>query len=375
MRVAFDAHTIGQRDTGNEAYTLNLLRALTVTADPRQRYDVLTPHPQELVRLVPLPSGFEAIAIRPGTSAVRIPIGIPMAALRRGADVLHMSYVGPPWAPCPTVITVHDLSYLASPELHSPRTRVLLRLLVGASVRRAAAVIAISEWTRRDLIHYYRLPPERVTTIHLAPSSTFHAVEGLRPDRLPPGVREPFILAVGTLEPRKNLRRLVEAFAVLVRQNAFDGTLVLSGKPGFHAAELRSAVEACGLSGRVAFTGYVTDQVLNVLYNRAQALVYPSLYEGFGLPVMEAMACGCPVIASNATAIPEVAGDAALLVDPTSVASIAQAMRAVLQRPDLARDLRVRGIRQAAGYSWERTARQTQAIYDQVAREGRRAAA
>jgi glycosyltransferase involved in cell wall biosynthesis len=286
---------------------------------------------------------------------------------RRQADLLHMTtHVSPPWSPCPTVVTIHDLSFLEYPEAFSWRVRTMLRTLVPGSVARAARVIAVSEWTKRDIIRRYGVPPEKIVVTPEAAPPGFRRLPDAQRLPLPPGVREPFVLAVGNLEPRKNLGRLIQAFAQLVQQHGFEGQLVLVGKAHRRAGDAQRAVRESGVESRVVFTGFVSHEDLTLLYNRASLFVYPSLYEGFGLPPLEGMACGCPVVASSATAMPETLGDAALLVDPFSIAELAQAMIAVLNRPELAAGLRERGARRVAGYSWAATAARTREVYTQV---------
>jgi glycosyltransferase involved in cell wall biosynthesis len=362
VRVAFDAHVIGERESGNESYATNLLRALL--NDPAgNTYQVLTPHPDRLRAILALPPSATIVPVRPAASALRIPFGIPSAVRRHRSDVLHVSYVAPPLVACPTVVTVHDLSYLAYPQSVSPRTRLMLTALVPVSVRRAARVIAVSAFTRHDLVTRYRIAEEKISVIHEAAGPAFHVVDDAARQRLPEGVSEPFVLAVGNLEPRKNLARLIDAFATVASGPGVTAKLVLVGKSKAQAAALARLVEQHGLRERVLFTGFVDEAQLVLLYNRAALFIYPSLYEGFGLPPLEAMACGCPVVASNVAAMPEVLGDAALLVDPTSTRAMAEAMREVLRRDELARELRAKGLRQVARYSWARAAEQTREVY------------
>ena len=196
-----------------------------------------------------------------------------------------------------------------------------------------------------------------------APAAEFTPLPDAASQPLPAGVREPFILAVGNLEPRKNLATLIEAFGDLVRRG-FGGLLVVAGKNKYQGEQAAGTVARMGLQSRVIFTGYVDDPTLRLLYNRAALFVYPSLYAGFGLPPLEAMACGCPVVASQATAIPETVGDAAILVDATSVAALADAMGRALNDPALARRLSLEGRARAAQFSWERTAELTRRVYE-----------
>ncbi|HYM95856.1 MAG TPA: glycosyltransferase family 1 protein [Candidatus Sulfotelmatobacter sp.] len=365
MRIAVDAHVIGEQETGNETYTRNLLRALA--QDPGgDAYQLLTPHPDRLRAALTLPPAMEVVTVRPAASILRIPFGMPAAIRRQRSQVLHVSYVAPPRLACPTVVTIHDLSYLAYPHSVSTRTRLILTTLVPRSVRQAARVIAVSDFTRKDLIARYGMDADRIAVVHEAAGSEFRRLPdaGRRP--LPGGVREPFVLAVGNLEPRKNLARLVEAFGGVARRDPAP-TLVLVGKAKGSDSGLSEAI-ARHAPGRVVRVGFVSDDELVLLYNRAALFIYPSLYEGFGLPPLEAMACGCPVIASNVTAMPEILGDGALLVDPLSPAAMAEAIRAVLDRQGLAADLRAHGMRQAASYSWARAAKETRAVYAQAGR-------
>jgi glycosyltransferase involved in cell wall biosynthesis len=353
---------IGERETGNESYTLNLLRGLSALADDTNEYRVLTPHPEALRAVIAFPPRFKLVPVRPAASVLRIPIGMPMAVRASKSALLHVSYIAPPLPLCPTVVTVHDLSYLAHPEWLSAGVRLRLRLLVPPSLRRASRVIAISEFTKHDLIERYGTPEEKIVVVPEAPAAWFTPLPDAASQPLPAGIREPFVLAVGNLEPRKNLATLIEAFGDLVRRG-IGGSLVIAGKNKYQGEQVTATVERLGLHSRVIFTGFVDDPTLRLLYNRAALFVYPSLYEGFGLPPLEAMACGCPVVASRATAIPETVGDAAILVDATSVAALAEAMWRVLNDPALARRLSADGRAHAGRFSWGRTAELTRRVY------------
>jgi glycosyltransferase involved in cell wall biosynthesis len=362
VKVAFDAHMIGRRETGNESYAVNLLRALT-TGWPDDVYEVLTTNPSLLASVLQLPLNAHAVRVWPGWSPLRITLAIPSMARLKRADVLHMTtYVTPPWPTTPTVVTVHDLSYLKYPNAFSPRVRTMLKTLVPASVRVAARVIAVSEQTKRDLVSAYGLPAEKVVVTPLAPGPAFIKLEDPGELQLPRGITEPYVLAVGNLEPRKNLDRLLDAFFVTARDRGFDGKLVLVGK-GSGAQRILAKVRQAGFESRVVLTGFVTEAELVVLYNRAKLFVYPSLYEGFGLPPVEAMACGCPVVASNTSVLPETLGDAAILVNPESVRDLAQAMSDVLERDDLAESLRGKGMKRALAFTWAKTASITRIAY------------
>jgi len=356
---------VGHRETGNESYVVNLLRGLADNPGA-DSFHVLTPHPNLVAAEIELPSQFRLVRVWPAMSALRIPFGIPAALSQQKSDLLHATYILPPRAPCPMVVTVHDLSFIPFPQALTPRARVILRWLVPISVRAAKRVIAISEFTRQDLIRYFDVPPSKIRVTHLAADPTYAPSGTDEAAPLPPGVREPFILAVGNLEPRKNLSRLMDAFLFLVRNGRFDGQLVLVGNRRNSAHQLFQQLRKLGLESRVVVTGYVAKTQLRSLYNRAAVFAFPSFYEGFGLPTLEAMACGCPVVTSNATAIPEVVGEAAIKVDPASTEKLAEAIDAVIGRPELARELREKGLHRARLFSWRQTADQTRRVYEEI---------
>jgi glycosyltransferase involved in cell wall biosynthesis len=370
VRIAFDAHMVGARETGNESYAANLIRALA-TGWPDDSYQVLTPDIEKLRSAIQLPPNATPTSVWPGWSPFRITLAIPAAAWRNKSDVLHMTtYVAPPFPTRPTVVTIHDLSYLVYPRAFSRRVRTTLKTLVPMSIRNAARVIAVSEHTKQDLIRFYGIAPEKVAVTPLAPGPAFGEIPNAAEMELPAGITEPFVLAVGNLEPRKNLDRLLAAFAVLVRERGFDGQLVLVGKgPGGHEILTRARRE--GVESRVVLPGFVSEPTLVLLYNRAKVFVYPSLYEGFGLPPIEAMSCGCPVVASNTSVLPETLGDAAILVDPESVAGLVQAIDSVLRDEGLARTLKQKGIERAGRLDWHETAARTHAVYAEVFAEAR----
>lgn len=362
---------VGERETGNESYAVNLLRALT-TGWPNDTYQVLTPNVEKLASMIQLPPNAQPAKVWPGWSPLRITLAIPASAWHSKCDVLHMTtYVAPPFSVRPTVVTVHDLSYLVYPQAFSRRVRTMLTTLVPISVRRASRVIAVSEHTKRDLIRFYGLAPDKIAVTPLAPGPNFRQIPNASELALPKGLHEPFILAVGNLEPRKNLDRLLQAFGVLVRDGSFGGQLVLVGK-GSGGAGILAKARREGLESKIALTGFIPEPDLVLLYNRANLFVYPSLYEGFGLPPIEAMACGCPVVASAASVLPETLGDAALLVDPDSVNDLARAMSSVLADADLAQRLRQKGIQRAGRLTWHQTAARTHSVYEDVVAAAKR---
>ncbi|MER3437295.1 MAG: glycosyltransferase family 1 protein [Chloroflexota bacterium] len=257
----------------------------------------------------------------------------------------------------PSVVTVHDLGYLHHPEAHPARDRWMLDWTTRWSTRVARRVIAISEATRHDLVHCYGVVPEKIDVIPHGVDPRFFAVrfEDVRRVRQYFALPERFVLAVGTVQPRKNLGRLAMAMRHLAAAG-LPHSLVIAGKRGWLASTVERDIAQAGVGDRIIVLGYVPAPVLPALYAAADALAFPSLYEGFGLPVLEAMATGTPVVAANRSAIPEVAGDAALLVDPFSPEAIARGLMRVLTEPALRATLVARGKERAGSFSWEKSA-------------------
>ena len=293
---------------------------------------------------------------------------LPFNRLVPGASLFHATehLLMPLWG-VPTVLTIHDLIPQLLPEHHKPLNRWYLNWTMPLYCRRADHIIAVSEATRRDLLAVYHLAPEKVTVIHEAASPRFRPQTETAHERVRRtyGLPEEYLLYVGTIEPRKNLERLLEAWTLL-RRSGESPPLVIVGRRGWLADSFYAAVEDSPVREDIILTGYVQDADLPVIYSAATAFVWPSLYEGFGLPPLEAMACGTPVVCADAPSMPEVVGDAALLFDPLDVASLQAQMRRIVGEADLGDELRRRGFAQSAQFSWSRTAQETVAVYDRL---------
>ena len=299
---------------------------------------------------------------------------LPAHLRAREIDVLHSPHHTTPMivAGCRRVVTFHDLTFFILPERY-PRSRLLyFRSFSWAAAKVAAMLVCPSQAVRDDIVRILHAPPEKVRPIAEAAAPAFRPIDDpavldrLRYDHMLP---ERFILSVGSLEPGKNRTTLLKAFAVLRRRGVKQKLVVAGQRAWKYGADFRLA-EDLGLKGQVIFTGYVTPGEMPALYNAADLFVFPSLYEGFGLPVLEAMACGVPVVASNASSIPGVAGDAALLVDPRDASALCDAMERVLKDSGLHATLRQRGLERAATFSWEKAARETIAVYEEALRKG-----
>ena len=285
------------------------------------------------------------------------------------AHVFHATeHLLPPLRRVPTVLTVHDLIFRHLPEHHKVLNRLYLNATMPLYCRRAGHIIAISECTKRDLVVAYGIPAEKVTVIYEAASLRFRpqSADAIASARVRLGLPERYVLFVGTIEPRKNLTRLLHAYETVALEGSSDA-LVIVGRAGWLYGDFFAALETSPIRDRVILPGFVPDEDLPAVYGGAQALVLPSLYEGFGLPVLEAMACGTPVVCSSTSALGEVSGDAALHVDPGETFSIVAALRTLLGDDGLQEDLRLRGRHRAAEFSWTGVAAQTLAVYSRVA--------
>lgn len=294
--------------------------------------------------------------------------GAPLPGIPGASDVVHGADVIVPHSAAPAVITVHDLTPYRFPDFHTRLNRTFLRAAFPVMARRAAAIIAVSEATRRDLVNLVGVDAGKITRIYEGVNREIFTplpVDAARAQIAPAlGFEGPYLLALGTLEPRKNLATLLRAYTALP---ASAPPLVLAGAQGWGDTGLTQVLDKLDLRRRVFLPGRMPDQLLSALYAGAEAFVYPSFYEGFGLPVLEAMTCGAPVITSNCSSLPEVTGDAAILIDPTDSDALTAALTLVIQTPELRAHMRTLGLQQAQQFSWRSAAQQTIDLYRHVA--------
>jgi glycosyltransferase involved in cell wall biosynthesis len=370
LHIAIDAHSVGAGLAGNESYIANLIEALAAI-DTANRYTLYVTRREAVERF----SGrWPHVAVRmtlPHTPLVRIPLTLSAELRRRPVDLLHVQYTAPPLAPCAVVATIHDLSFEHLPETFNRRSRAQLRLTVRRTARLAHQVITPSDYSRRDLLETYHLPRERVHVTPLAAAPCFapaRDAEQRRRTKELYGIKGEYILAVGSIQPRKNLVRLIEAYRDLrtARPQAKLPQLVLVGKRGWLYGETLDAVNRHSLGGDIRFTGYARETDLPSLYTDALCFVYPSYFEGFGLPVLEAMACGAPVVAGNRTSLPEVVGDAGLLFDPFDVSALTAALARMIDDAKLRRALGSAGLERTRLFNWRETARLTLEVYERA---------
>jgi glycosyltransferase involved in cell wall biosynthesis len=361
MRIAIDARLWGEPRSGIGRYTRSLVEALV--RDPQAASFVLYLDRETSV----LPPATEARVLPWPQRLLWTLWALPRDLRRRPVDLFHgvTGFELPRGARCRLVTTVHDLIPARLPALVPWRHRLAVRLLLGSALRHASRVIAVSEATRRDILERYRIAPERVVIVPEAADSRFAppAAADRARVRRDYGLDGPYVLFVGLLEPKKNLGTLLRAVARLARAGRFrPATLAITGAAGWGVEDPAVAAARLGCGDVVRCLGPVPDGDLPALYGEALAFVFPSLWEGFGLPVLEAMAAGAPVLASRRGALPEIAADAALLVEPEE-AALAEALDRLLGDAPLRARLREAGFARARAFSWERAARETMAVY------------
>lgn len=353
LSVAIDACCLGRRKTGNETYIRGLLSGFAELSAPDLGLHVLTtPHHQEFRNPafqwheIPLENFFKRnFSI------------IPKALKQMAVPLYHASYWAKWWNMPPYLVMIHDLSFVSFPQGFKTQERLVYANLIRQVARRARHILTVSEFAKSELQYHWKVPEEKITVTYNGLDSDCTPAMPLKE------ISTPYILYVGNLHPRKNLVRLLEAFVLLKKEKKIPHQLKIVGQSAWLFDDIFNTVRKSRIEEDVVFTGYVDRKDLIALYQQAELTVYPSLYEGFGLPVLEAMGCGCPVVTSNTTSIPEVAGDAAVLVDPTSVESIADGIDSVLFNPEKQSLLRARGSARAQSFQWIQTAQKTLAAY------------
>jgi glycosyltransferase involved in cell wall biosynthesis len=365
LRIGIDAHAIGERMTGNERFAANVIPAIRELCDHDLVLYFTRPesagawsgHPRTRIRL-----------IRPAHPLARIPAVLPWMARRDRLDVLFVQYSGPPVRSCPLVTVVHDVAFARFPTYYSLLERIWMRRTIPWTMRHAESIVTVSEFSRQEILSLYPMDPARITVAHEGVDAIFRD-PAPRPSPLEP----PFFLAIGNLQPRKNLITLIRAYRKLLRDHPeAPERLVVVGQQWFAAEDLYRESEDLRTSGRAVFTGYVPDEQLVGLLQRATAFCYPSVYEGFGFPPLEAMAAGTPALVADIPVMREVAGAGALRLPATDEGAWAEALFRVSAEAPLRGDLVARGRERADLFTWERCAQIILGALEGAAAAGRR---
>lgn len=374
MHIAIDYTPAIEQQAGIGRHTRELVAAL-LRAETGHEFVFLGPRPEappELTAFVGPRVRWAALPVPARAAAVlwhRLKVPVPVTWLTGDVDLFHgLDFTLPPLGSARGAVTVHDLSFLRFPAYGDPGLIRYLMKAVPDAVHRSALVLAVSENTREEVILHLGKEPEDVAVVYGGVSTAFRPQpsEQIQRVRERYGLPEAYLLTVGRIEPRKNLPGLFRAYRLLRERHAVDVPLVIGGGKGWQVAGIMRALEQADLNGHVRFLDHVPDPDLPALLGGASLFVYPSFYEGFGLPPLEAMACGTPVVASDAPCLPEVLGDAALFASPHDDDALAAAMARALTDPGLRGELRDRGLQQAARFSWDASARQLLGAYQQV---------
>jgi glycosyltransferase involved in cell wall biosynthesis len=374
--------TLGYRQAGIHQYSRALIEALAGCDLPAGMQLSVLVSPTALGEVASIPNLKSQISFHAATRNTEQPLGrirveqleTPGVLRRLHSDLYHgLAFIAPLRAPCPTVITVHDLSFITRPQTHKRFNRIYLSLFTRLSCRRARYVITVSEWTKHDVVTLLGIDPARVEAIPLGVDPRFQPLPApeVHAFRQANHIGAQTIFFLGSLEPRKNLPALIEAFHEVLATTP-QAELIVGGGQGWKYGPLFERVRALGLESKVRFTGPIDAADLPRWYNACTAFAYPSLYEGFGLPALEAMACGTPVVTSNVTSLPEVVGDAAISVPPTDTHALAEGLSRVLADAALRSSLREQGLRRAGGFTWQRTAERTLEVYFRTLKPAKR---
>jgi glycosyltransferase involved in cell wall biosynthesis len=370
MRIGLDGIPLANLKTGIGHYTFELACALARLA-PADEFELVSPFPflTELSH-EGLPENLHTREAQVNLLSKRWwAVGLPAHVKQAGYTLFHgTNYDIPLWRRCPTVVTIHDLSVLLYPEMH-PRTLVRrARRRLPIMARSADMIITATEAGRREVCEHLKVEPERVCVTPYAPRRNFQPVPQAETIEVRRRLRveDEFLLFVGTIEPRKNLLTLLRAFEEILGTTRLRTQLVIAGKEGWLTDELYAYVERAGFHGRLRFTGYLREDELAALYSSCSLFIYPSLYEGFGLPPVEAMACGAPVITSRVESITEVVGEAAYLIEPTNVTALAEGIVKLLEDGEARGRLKQKGRARALEFTWEKTAQKTLDVYRQT---------
>lgn len=371
MRIGIDATALPSKPVGAGTYTIQLIRALAALETEHEF--VIFAHRDKRV-LIDVPP-------KPGLSWVLVPDKSPPRRLvweqtlfprlvhKSGVQLLHsLHYTQPFFLSCSSVVTFHDMTYFIYPQLHTRSKRIFFPIAIRLSAKRANALIASSENTRQDAIRLVNIPNQKISTVRLGIDEHFTKISNpavLEETRRKYNLPDEFILFVGAVEPRKDLPNLLKALSKLISQGS-STHLVIVGRLGWMYEEVFRQVEILGLGQYVHFTGYIPDKDLPIVYNLAQLFVYPSIYEGVGIPPLEAMACGTPVITTNVSSIPEYVNDACILVPPKDTQALSQAIYNTLKDTDLQYHLAQKGPKRSAHFTWKRTAQETVEIYQRI---------
>ncbi len=369
MRIGIFVVMAGRQAGGPETYECSLIRALA-ELDSDNEYHIFCLGPEARDAIGVKQGNVHYHVMWPPIRWISLPISIPLSLRRQRVDFYHATFVPPPLSRLPYLFTMHDVTPLAYPHFYPPAIQKRLATLIRRGLQRARLILCVSQNALETTAEMLNVSPERMTVVYHGVDPLYRPIptdEAHHRMRQTYGIDRPYVLFVGKLELRKNIQRLLEAYAMFRRQTAADVLLVLAGRRTYAPELIDQTLEKLGIREQVIELGYVAPSDMPSLYSGADVFLFATLWEGFGIPVLESMACATPVITSRVSCLPEIVGDAAILVDPTSVDQIAEAIGRLHRDPTLRQTLVERGLKRASQFTWQRCAQQTLAAYRQMA--------
>ncbi|MCI5149533.1 MAG: glycosyltransferase family 1 protein [Candidatus Electrothrix sp. MAN1_4] len=368
MRIGIDFHTVNNFMQGSRTYIYNLTKAL-IEIDQKNEYYLYTTD-----KKFELPKELQGANVRkrlvvPANRMIRLPISFPLILAYDRIDLFHCQYIGPPFSLTPMVITIHDIIHETYPEYYPELLKSFMRLTYPFCARKTAKILTVSEYSKKDIADKFGISTNNITVTPNAVSGDFRPFDEsalIEEVKNKYSIDTNYVLTVGRLEPRKNVVGLLHAFHALKTRHALPQKLVIAGMKDFKYQEIFDTVENLQMADEVIFTGRIAQKDLPGLYNGADVFVYPSFAEGFGIPPLEAMSCGTPVVCSNTSSLPEVVGRAAVTIDPHDIEGLSNALYEVLTNDDLKLRLRQKGLQRAKKFSWHRSAEIALKCYEQV---------
>ena len=369
MRIGVFVVDVGNDGAGLETYQVGLIRGLAAI-DSENEYIIYCTHPNAAAAIGVEQPNFTYRVLRPSSRWLSLPVSLPAALVRDGVDFYHATMVPPPWSPKPYLMSILCFSSWSHPEFFSKGVLRRLNFLLETGIKNARYLLCNSANLMEDIRARFGVSEDRLAVTHLGVGPEFNpsvknGACALAAERY--GLDRPYLLFIGKNQERKNALGVVRAYGRFLRETDSDADLVLVGRKAEPSGPIHDAIEELGLQDRVKRLPYVPYEDLPVLYSAARMFLFPSHWEGFGLPVVESMACGTPVLTSRVTSLPEVAGDAAVIVNPASIDEIAEGMVQIETRPDFRDDLIKRGLERASIFTWENCARATIEYYDRMA--------
>lgn len=365
MNILIDGHCVGDKSGGNETYWKNLIYNIN-NVDNANDYTVF--HSKD-ISLELKNTNHRTKSFYSNNTIWRNLVSLPMHAHLSGFDAIHTQYFLPAFTGKKAVVTIHDISFEHYPECFSKKDLIVNKKLIRQAAEKARAIITVSNFSKSDIANTYGINPDKIFVTHLGANDELYN-ESQNPEEVTKvkkkyKIYNNFILVVGNLQPRKNLTRLIEAFKILKKNKTYNNyKLVIVGKKAWANNGIINGVDIKDIENDIILTGYVPDEELPYLYKGCDVFVYPSIFEGFGLPVLEAMKCGAAVAASNISSIPEVVGDGGLLFDPFNVADISNTISLILDNAMLKESLKIKGLKRSQHFSWINTAKETISVYE-----------